>query len=219
MPPTTGEPAAGLIGAPAPDRVLTVPNLLSVLRLLGVPLFLWLLLGPQADGWALLVLALSGFTDWADGKLARLLNQTSRLGTLLDPAADRLYILCTLIAFVVRDIIPFWLAAVIVGRDLLLAGTLPVLRWHGYGPPPVHHLGKAATFALLYAFPLLLLAQGHGTPSDIARPIGWAFAIWGTGLYLWAGVLYAIQVVRLVRAARAEGATGGAATAAGAAPP
>jgi cardiolipin synthase len=219
VPPTTGEPAAGLTGAQAPDRVLTLPNLLSVLRLLGVPLFLWLLLGPQADGWALLVLMLSGFTDWADGKLARLLNQTSRLGTLLDPAADRLYILCTLIAFVVRDIIPFWLAALLVGRDLVLTCTLPVLRWYGYGPPPVHHLGKAATFALLYAFPLLLLAQGHGTPSDIARPIGWAFVIWGTGMYLWAGVLYLVQVVRLVRAAREGGAAGGAATTAEAAHP
>jgi len=219
VPPTTGEPAADLTGAQAPDRVLTVPNLLSVLRLLGVPLFLWLLLGPQADGWALLVLMLSGLTDWADGKLARMLNQTSRLGTLLDPAADRLYILCTLIAFVVRDIIPLWLAALLVGRDLVLAGTLPVLRRYGYGPPPVHHLGKAATFALLYAFPLLLLAEGHGTPSDIARPIGWAFVIWGTGLYLWAGVLYLTQVVRLVRAAREGCAAGGAAAAAEAAHP
>src|SRR5262249_39584737 len=117
----------------------------------------------------------------------------------------RLYILCTLVAFVARDIIPLWLAAVIVGRDVLLSGTLPVLRRHGYGPPPVPHPGKAATFALLYAFPLLLLAQGHGTPSDIARPIGWAFVIWGTGMYLWAGVLYVMQVIQLVRADQAAG--------------
>ena len=74
------------------DRVWTIPNALSVLRLLGVPLFLWLLLGPHADGWAIAVLALSGISDWADGKLARLLNQYSRLGELLDPAVDRLYI-------------------------------------------------------------------------------------------------------------------------------
>jgi cardiolipin synthase (CMP-forming) len=209
--------------APAADRVLTVPNALSVLRLLGVPLFLWLLLGPHADGWAILVLALSGLSDWADGKLARLLNQTSRLGVLLDPAADRLYILATLVAFVARDVIPLWLAAVIVGRDVLLSFTLPVLRRHGYGPPPVHQLGKAATFALLYAFPLLLLATGHGTPSDIARPIGWAFAIWGTALYVWAGLLYLLQVIRLVRADNAAGSAvgpplaGGAGSAAGSA--
>jgi cardiolipin synthase (CMP-forming) len=199
VPPTTGDAAP--TGTGAQDRIVTIPNLLSVLRLLGVPLFLYLLLGPHADGWALTVLALSGFSDWADGKLARLLNQTSRIGILLDPAADRLYILATLIAFVARDIIPLWLAAVIIGRDVLLAGTLPILRRHGYGPPPVHHLGKAATFALLYAFPLLLLAQGHGTPSDLARPMGWAFTIWGSALYLWAGALYVLQVARLVRPA------------------
>ena len=91
---------------------------------------------------------------------------------------------------------------------MLLSFTLPVLRRHGYGPPPVHNLGKAATFALLYAFPLLLLANGHGTASDIARPIGWAFAIWGTALYLWAGMLYVLQVGQLVRADNARDAGG-----------
>jgi cardiolipin synthase len=158
-----------------------------------------LLLGPQADIAALIVLAASGFTDWADGVLARKLNQTSQLGALLDPLADRLYILATLVGLTLRHIIPWWLAAIIVGRDLLLALTLPVLRRHGYGPPPVHYLGKAATFNLLYAFPLLLLASGDGTLADIARPIAWAFTIWGTALYLWAGALYLVQVNQLTR--------------------
>jgi cardiolipin synthase (CMP-forming) len=185
----------------AAQRVVTVPNALSVLRLLGVPVFLWLLLGPHADIAALIVLAASGFTDWADGVLARKLNQTSNLGALLDPAADRLYILATLIGLTLRHIIPWWLAALIIGRDLLLALTLPVLRRHGYGPPPVHYLGKAATFNLLYAFPLLLLAAHDGTLADIARPIAWAFTIWGTALYLWAGALYLVQVNQLTRRA------------------
>jgi cardiolipin synthase (CMP-forming) len=187
----------------AARRVVTVPNALSVLRLLGVPLFLWLLLGPHADVAALVVLALSGLSDWADGVLARRLNQESRLGALLDPAVDRLYILATLIGLTLRHIIPWWLAAVIVGRDVLLALTLPILRRHGYGPPPVHYLGKAATFCLLYAFPLLLLAAHHGTLADIARPIAWAFTIWGTALYLWAGALYLVQVGQLTRRAAA----------------
>ena len=187
------------MGEPATDRIVTVPNALSALRLLGAPVFLWLLLGPHADIAALIVLALSGFTDWADGVLARRLHQTSRLGALLDPAADRLYILATLVGLTVRHIIPWWLAAIIVGRDLLLATTLPVLRRHGYGPPPVHYLGKAATFCLLYAFPLLLLATYHGTAADIARPIAWAFTIWGTALYLWAGGLYLLQIRGLTR--------------------
>jgi cardiolipin synthase len=179
-----------------------VPNLLSALRLAGVPLFLWLLLGPQADVAALVVIAVASFTDWLDGVLARRLGQYSRLGELLDPAADRLYILAALIGLVLRDIIPWWLAALLIGRDLVLALTLPVLRRHGYGPPKVHYLGKAATFALLWAFPFLLLASREGTAADIARPIAWAFTIWGTALYLWSGGVYLWQCVTLVRADR-----------------
>jgi len=181
------------------DRLLTVPNLLSVLRLLGVPLFLWLLLGPHADVAALVVLALSGLSDWADGVLARRLHQASRLGELLDPLADRLYILATLIGLTLRDIIPWWLAALIVLRDLVLLATVPALRRRGYWSLPVHYLGKAGTFALLYAFPLLLLASHEGTAADIARPIAWAFTIWGVALYWWAGVLYLMQFNRLRR--------------------
>jgi cardiolipin synthase len=183
----------------AADRVWTIPNLLSILRLFGVPLFLWLMLGPHADGWAIVVLAVSGFTDWADGVVARKLNQLSDLGAMLDPAADRLYILATLAGLVLRHIIPWWLAVVIVGRDVVLAAAMVVLKRHGWGPPEVHYLGKAATFCLLYAFPLLLLGAHHGTVSEIAFPIAWAFTIWGTGLYLWAGSVYLIQIVGLLR--------------------
>ncbi len=181
------------------ERIWTVPNALSVLRLLGVPLFLWLLLGPHANGWALLVLAVSGFTDWLDGVLARALNQTSAIGALLDPLADRLYILATLVGLVLRHVIPLWLAIVLVGRDVVLGAVLPLLRRAGYGPPSVHYLGKAATFCLLYAFPLLLLGTYHGTAADIARPIAWAFTIWGTALYLWSGAVYLQQTAGLLR--------------------
>jgi cardiolipin synthase (CMP-forming) len=183
----------------ASDRLLTIPNLLSVLRLLGVPLFLWLLLGPHADAAALVVLAVSGLTDWADGVLARTLNQASRLGALLDPFADRLYILATLVGLTLRNIIPWWLAAVIVLRDIVLLATVPALRRRGYWSLPVHYLGKAGTFALLYAFPFLLLAAHEGTVADIARPIAWAFTIWGVALYWWAGALYLVQFDQLVR--------------------
>jgi cardiolipin synthase (CMP-forming) len=185
------------------DRVLTIPNGLSVLRLFGVPLFLWLLLGPHADGWALTVLALSGFTDWADGVLARRLNQASALGALLDPLADRLYILATLVGLVLRNIIPLWLAVAIVARDAVLTVALAVLRRYGYAPFAVHYLGKAATFCLLYAFPLLLIGAHDGTVADVARPIAWAFTIWGTALYMWAGAVYLRQAGQLVRQARA----------------
>jgi cardiolipin synthase (CMP-forming) len=183
------------------DRVLTIPNLLSFLRLLGVPLFLWLVLGPEADGWAFVVLALSAFTDYLDGKLARRWHQISKVGQLLDPLADRLYIFATVVALTLREIIPLWFAVLLVSRDVFLAGLLPALRRRGLTALPVHFLGKAATFNLLYAFPLLLLGDGEGTLALLARVFGWAFAIWGVGLYWWAGLIYAQQVRRLLRTA------------------
>jgi cardiolipin synthase len=146
----------------------------------------------------------SGFTDYLDGKLARAWGQTSRLGELLDPVADRLYILATLVAFVIRDIIPWWLAAILVGRDVVLAAVIPVLRWAGSGPLPVHFLGKAATANLLYAFPLLLIGDDTGAVATLADVFGWAFVIWGTGLYVCAGVLYLGQAARIVSAGRAS---------------
>lgn len=183
------------------DRLVTVPNVLSLLRLAGVPLFLWLILGPRHDGLAVLVLALSGLTDWMDGKLARLLNQSSRLGALLDPAVDRLYTLSTLLAFGVRALLPWWLIAVLLGRDLVLVSTLPVLRYYGHGPLPVHYVGKAATLCLLYAFPLLLLAHDvHGWVGAVAHALAVAFTGWGSALYVWSAVLYLIQVVLTMRA-------------------
>jgi CDP-diacylglycerol--glycerol-3-phosphate 3-phosphatidyltransferase len=186
-----------------PDRVWTWPNALSALRLLGVPLFLYLLLGPEADGWAVAILIIAGFTDWLDGKLARWLNQRSRLGALLDPAADRLYIVSTLVALALRDIVPVWIVVLLVGREVVLGLALVVLRRYGYPPLQVHYLGKAATFLLLYAFPGLLLADGDGWLADLLEPFAWALTIWGTVLYVLAGLLYLVQVAGIVRAERA----------------
>ena len=193
--------------AVAQARILTVPNALSLIRLLGVPLFLWLILGPHADGWAIVVLMVSGFTDWLDGYLARSWGQVSRLGQLLDPAVDRLYILAAIVGLTLRDIIPLWFALLLVARDVVLAFSLPVLQRYGYGPLPVHFLGKAATFCLLYAFPLLLLGDGTSPDADVSFVFGWAFAIWGTALYWWAGFLYLAQVRRLVLSVREAKAT------------
>ena len=181
------------------DRVVTLPNALSLLRLLGVPLFLWLALGPHADGWAVVVLAVSSFTDWLDGKLARLLDQYSTFGAMLDPAVDRLYILAALVALGVRDVVPWWAVTVLVARDLVLAACLPVLRARGFAPFQVVYLGKAATFLLLYAFPLLLLGVGDSPVAALARPLGYAFAVWGTGLYLYSGLVYLAQFARALR--------------------
>ena len=197
----SAEPSVASKTGPAydTDRVWTVPNVLSFLRLAGVPLVLWLILGPQADGLAVLVLALSGITDWLDGYLARAWHQTSRVGQMLDPIADRLYILAVLTALALREIVPWWLAVIVVGRDVLVALLVPMLKTRGYSSLPVHFLGKVATFCLLYAFPLVLLGSGQQGWLQLAWVLGWAFAIWGTALYWYAGGLYLVQTVRLLR--------------------
>lgn len=181
------------------DRIFTIPNIISFIRLLGVPLFLWLILVPQADGWALALLVASSISDWLDGKIARATGQISRLGQILDPLADRLYIAAALLGLALRGIIPWWLVGLLVARDVLLLLILPPLKKRGLVGLPVHFLGKAATFCLLYAFPLLLLGDASGTLGEVARVVGWAFAIWGTGLYWYAALLYLEQARRVIR--------------------
>jgi cardiolipin synthase (CMP-forming) len=178
------------------DRVLTIPNGISVLRLLGVPVFLWLVLGLRTvtgDAWAVGVLIASAASDWLDGKIARAFNQQSRLGQILDPAADRLYIAATLIGLAVRSIIPWWLVGLLAAREIAVAVALATLNRRGFGALQVSFVGKAATLCLLYAFPLLFLGDHGGPAATVARVAGWAFAIWGTALYWWAGSLYIVQ--------------------------
>lgn len=186
-------------GTESSDRIVTVPNALSVIRLFFIPLFLYLFLGPQADGWALVVLLVSGGTDWLDGKLARALDQSSRLGALLDPLVDRLSVATTLVAFVIRGIIPWWVAVVLILRDLVLAGTMLVYRRRGLPPPEVIYLGKAATFVLMVALPVLLGSAGNSPLADALAPIGYALLIWGTVLYVWTGALYFYKAVIVAR--------------------
>lgn len=188
---------------PVSNRVLTVPNALSFLRLLGVPVFLYLLV-QKADGWALFVLAASAVTDYLDGKIARTFGLVSRLGQLLDPIADRLYIVSTLGGLAWRDIIPWWLVIVILGRDVLLSGVMLILKRAGQTGLPVHVVGKAATLNLLYAFPLLLLSSFEGPMGTVGKVVGWGFAWWGVYLYWLAAALYAVQARRILVALRAR---------------
>ncbi|MBB2992908.1 cardiolipin synthase [Mycolicibacterium iranicum] len=183
------------------DRVLTVPNALSVIRLVLVPVFLYLLLVADATGWAVAILMFSGASDWADGKIARLYaTQSSRLGELLDPAVDRIYMVTVPIAMAAAHVIPWWVVIALLGRDAVLAATLPLLRSRGLSALPVTYLGKAATFALMSGLPLVLLGQFDGQWSRVVLAIGWGFLIWGTALYLWSGILYLIQVSMVMRA-------------------
>ena len=175
------------------DDVWTLPNVLSMLRLVGVPVFLWAILTGH-DGIALATLMLSGITDYLDGKIARKFNLTSKLGATLDPVADRLYIFTTVLGLAYRGIIPWWLVIVLVGRDAILSIALLVIRSEAARGLPVHFVGKAATFNLLYAFPLLLLADGQGRLAEAARIVGWGFAWWGIGLYVVSAVIYLLEV-------------------------
>lgn len=181
------------------DRILTIPNVLSVIRLLGVPLFVYLLLVTHSDGWALAVLMASGFSDWLDGKLARVLGQMSRLGAVLDPFVDRLYVVTTLVTFVMRDFIPWWVAAILIGRDAILALSLVIYGRRNLPPPDVMYLGKGATFLLMFALPLILAAQGDWVVAEVALPFGFACLVWGTTLYVWTGVLYLAKAYVVMR--------------------
>ncbi|MGH3388980.1 MAG: CDP-alcohol phosphatidyltransferase family protein [Actinomadura sp.] len=191
----------GTGGGAASDRIWTVPNVLSLARLLGVPVFFWLVL-IEADWWALGLLIFAGLSDWLDGRLARVFDQFSRLGALLDPAADRLYIVATLVGLTVREIVPLWLTLLLVAREVFVALPQLLVRRIGYGWLPVHFVGKSATLCLLYAFPLLLLGEHAGAFGTVAKIIGWSFTIWGTALYWWAAVLYVVQARRLLAGRR-----------------
>ena len=178
---------------------LTVPNALTALRGLGVPLFIWLALAKEADGWAILVLAIGGVTDYLDGKLARAWNQTSRFGELADPAIDRLYIVATLIVLYLREALPLWVVITLIARDLGLGIVTIALKRKGEPPLQVTYLGKAATFNLLYAFPFLLLALSDSWAGAVAFVFGWAFTIWGIFLYLATGLSYLRTALRTIR--------------------
>ncbi len=177
-----------------PDRVLTVPNLLSAIRLVLIPVFVYILLSAHAYGWAVAILMFSGASDWADGKIARTLNQSSRLGVLLDPAVDRIYMVTVPVVLAIAGIVPWWFVITLLVRDGLLAVSLPLLRSRGLSALPVTYIGKAATFALMSGFPLVLLGRWDAQWSRVIGACGWAFLIWGIYAYLWAFVLYAVQI-------------------------
>lgn len=184
-------------------RVLTLPNVLSFIRLLGVPVFGWLILTSH-DVLAVVLLAVFGATDWFDGWIARTFHQRSPLGAKLDPVADRLYILIAVVALTVRCIVPWWLTAALLLRDLMLIALVPSLSRSGRNALPVNFVGKSATMALLLAFPLVLVGSGHSLGIEWALWIGWVLAIIGTVLYWWAGFIYLQQTIALSRERRRE---------------
>lgn len=181
------------------NKNFNIPNALSVLRLLGIPLFIYFALISKQDGLAILILAVAGVTDYLDGKLARAWNQTSSLGALLDPAADRIYILATLIILFVRDSISLWVLLILISRDVLLGMLTLFMKIRRLNLLEITFLGKAATFNLLYAFPLLLLATHNSTAGRVSFAIGWSFALWGIALYVLTGLMYFHNGVKSIR--------------------
>lgn len=182
-------------------RIWTVPNVLSMLRLALVPAFLvFIVVGDYVS--ALIVLVIASLTDLLDGYLARRLDQVTRLGQLLDPAADRLYIFAALVGLAANALVPWWIVVIIVARDVFLLVLGIVLANHGYGPLPVHQLGKVATFALFFGVPVIMLGLAFPVVEPVSQPIGWAITMWGAFLYWWAGIIYAIETARVIRIPR-----------------
>lgn len=170
-------------------QVLTIPNALTILRALGIPLFLWLYLSRHNASMSFIVLAAGALTDYLDGKVARALNQESELGAALDPAIDRAYIASTVIALAIRSTIPWWIVWVLATRDLWMLIVLAIKKKRTGSVFEVTYLGKSATFNLLYAFPLLLLSGDRGI-GHLFHILGWAFIMWGIALYLFTAVQY-----------------------------
>ena len=157
-----------------------------------------------------MILVFSGISDWADGKIARLMDQSSRLGELLDPLVDRIYMVAVPIALALRDFVPWWVVAIMFGRDIVLAATLPALRSRGLTALPVTYIGKGATFALMAGLPLILSGHFDAQWSRVTLAMGWGFLIWGLGMYLWSAVLYLVQFAMVLRpAAQADIGSGG----------
>jgi len=178
--------------------MFTLPNLLSILRGALIPVFLTLA-GDKRDGLALLVLAIASLTDYFDGKVARWLNQESKLGAILDPMFDRFYIAASLYVLWERDIFPTWLVLALVLRDFTLLLVNVALKRKRLALLEVNYIGKAATFNLLYAFPLLFLSQSSGWVGALGYVFGWAFSAWGVALYLITGIGYLVSGLKSIR--------------------
>ena len=196
------EPAVTEPGASNTDRLVTIPNLISVVRLCCIPLFLWLLFGRDSRVSAAVLLAVLGATDWVDGYIARHFDQVSEIGKILDPTADRLMFIVGVGAMIIDRSVPLWFAIVVVSREVLVGGALALLTAFGMKRFDVSWYGKAATFGLMFAFTMFLLAAGlHGTARTIWLLLAWACGLPALGYSLYSAWLY----VPTARKAFAEG--------------
>jgi cardiolipin synthase len=183
------------------DRIVTIPNVISVVRLGCVPVFLWLLFGRDDRLAAAWLLAGLGATDWVDGYIARHFGQVSTVGKVLDPTADRILLAVGVVALMVDGAVPGWVGVLTLVREALVSGAVIGLAALGARRIDVQWVGKAGTFALMFAYPLFLLSHAGTTVSDTARVVAWLCAVPGLVLSYYAAALY----VPLARQALAEG--------------
>jgi cardiolipin synthase len=201
------EPVDTVEGGLTSNRVLTVPNVLSGLRLASVPVFLYLFVTGR-EGAAVLLYAAGAWTDFFDGVIARRLGQVSELGKLLDPLADRVFIVALAVALVAVDALPWWIASAIVVRDLLLLSIWPLFERRGVGRIPVNFAGKTATAMLLFGLTWMAVGETDIPPAAVADEIGLVFIIGGTVLYYVSAAMYAREAHRRLTALRAESQRG-----------
>lgn len=188
------------IYSPEPrDIYLTIPNLLSLFRIISIPFIAWLMSDHEMVT-ALIVLAISSLSDGLDGILARKLNQVSKIGQILDPLADRLLVFCSIIALGVAGIIPWWMLIVVGIRDLFMAVQVLWLAQYGYGPLPVHFVGKTGTALLMMAIVALTVADlGTAPLFHLLHLAALAAGIWGVAMYWLAGYIYFRQGITVLR--------------------
>ena len=177
----------------------TVPNLISALRIISIP-FISVLISKHEMIAALALIAISSASDGLDGIIARRFNQVSKIGQILDPIADRLLIFCSILALSVAGIIPWWMLIIVGLRDLWMAIQVLWLAQYGYGPLPVHFVGKAGTAMLMIAIVALIFADiWSNSATDTLHLCGLATGTWGVGLYWLAGYIYIRQGIQLLK--------------------
>jgi len=186
------------------DRVLTVPNAVTVVRLACIPLFVWVLFGAHRPVAAAVILAVLGATDWVDGYVARHFHQVSTVGKVLDPVADRALTATAVISTMVYGAVPLWFGLATLAREVLVSATVLVLAAMGAERIDVLWVGKAGTFGLLFAYPAFLLADGSAGWQKAVLVVAWVTGLVGLTLSWIAAASY----IPLARRALARGRAG-----------
>ncbi len=185
------------------DRIFTVPNVITLVRLLCIPLFVWLLFGAHRQTAAAILLALLGATDWVDGFVARRYGQVSTFGKVLDPTADRILVGTAVISIMIYGAVPLWFGIATIAREVLVSAMVLLLAAMGAARIDVLWVGKAGTFGLMFAYPTFLLGDGTAGWQEPIRVIAWVTGLVGLALAWWAAGSYIAPARRALREGRA----------------